>query len=156
MRLLFILVAFVVLAGLPAAAQDKKKSEKKQPDPAFAAVTDDPKLPRVLLIGDSISIGYTVPVQKLLKGKANVHRIPLNGGPTTNGTANIQKWLGDKKWDVIHFNWGLHDVKYMAGGERQVSNADYEKNLRSLIETMKKTGATLIWCSTTPVPAPGT
>ena len=51
-------------------------------DPAFAPVTDDPKLPRVLLIGDSISIGYTIPVRKLLEGKANVHRIWENGGPT--------------------------------------------------------------------------
>lgn len=126
------------------------------PNPAFKPVTDDPKLPRVLLIGDSISIGYTVPVQKLLQGKANVHRIPTNGGPTINGVKNIKAWLGTKKWDVIHFNWGLHDVKYMAGGERQVGNADYEKNLRALIPQMQKAGTTVIWCSTTPVPAPGT
>jgi hypothetical protein len=66
-------------------------------------------LPRVLLIGDSISMGYTLDVRELLKGKANVHRIPTNGGPTTNGLKNIKAWLGDSKWDVIHFNWGLHD-----------------------------------------------
>ncbi len=59
----------------------------------------------MLLIGDSISIGYTMPVRKLLEGKANVHRIPTNGGPTKNGIANIDNWLGTKKWDVIHFNW---------------------------------------------------
>src|SRR4051812_8323674 len=46
---------------------------KPKPNPAFAEVKDDPSLPRVLLIGDSISIGYTVPVRKLLQGKANVH-----------------------------------------------------------------------------------
>jgi acyl-CoA thioesterase-1 len=152
MRLLFILVVFVVLTGLPALAQDKKKSEKKQPDPAFAAVTDDPKLPRVLLIGDSISIGYTVPTRKLLEGKANVHRIPENGGPTTNGRAKIKKWLGDSKWDVIHFNWGLHDIK-MDTGKHQVPVGEYEKNLRELVLTMKATKARLIWASTTPVPA---
>src|SRR5262249_4795155 len=84
---------------------------KGKADPAFAPVKDDPALPRVLLIGDSISIGYTVPARKLLQGKANVHRIPENGGPTSNGSAKLDKWLGDGKWDVIHFNWGLHDLK---------------------------------------------
>ena len=34
--------------------------------PEFAFVEDDPALPRVLLIGDSISIGYTMPVRKRL------------------------------------------------------------------------------------------
>lgn len=121
-------------------------------DPAFEPVTDDPKLPRVLLIGDSISMGYTVPVRSLLKGKANIHRIPDNGGPTTNGLAKLQKWLGDGKWDVIHFNWGLHDLKIMPDGKRQVTPEAYEKNLRELVRRLKTTGAKLIWASTTPVP----
>jgi acyl-CoA thioesterase-1 len=138
------LAATVLFAGL-AAAQPK-------PDPALAPIKDEAGLPRVLLIGDSISIGYTLPTRELLKSKANVHRIPTNGGPTINGTANIDKWLGDGKWDVIHFNWGLHDVKKDAAGKHQVSIEDYEKNLRQLVERMKKTGAKLIWASTTPVP----
>lgn len=126
------------------AAQEKN-------DPAFAPVTDDPKLPRVLLIGDSISIGYTVPVRKLLQGKANVHRIWENGGPTTTGVEKIDAWLGTGKWDVIHFNWGLHDLKYVKD-RQQVSLEDYEKNLRELVKKLQATGAALIWCSTTPVP----
>ena len=70
-------------------------------------------LPNVLIIGDSISIGYTLPTRALLKEKVNLHRIPTNGGPTTKGLSEIEKWLGNKKWDLIHFNWGLHDLKYM-------------------------------------------
>ena len=127
---------------LLAAAQEK--------DPAFAPVTDDPKLPRVLLVGDSISIGYTLPVRRLLEGKANVHRIPENGGPTSNGTAKIDKWV-EGKWDVIHFNWGLHDLK-LVDGKHQVSLEDYGKNLRELVKKLKATGAKIVWASTTPVP----
>ena len=63
----------------------------------------------------------------------------------------IEKWLGDGKWDVIHFNWGLHDLKYM-GDKQQVPLAEYEKNLARLVARLKKTGAKLIWCATTPVP----
>lgn len=60
--------------------------------PAFAPVVDQPGLPRVLLIGDSISIGYTVVVRKILAGKANVHRIPENGADTANGLQKIDSW----------------------------------------------------------------
>lgn len=126
------------------------------------AFAEDPvKLPRVLLIGDSISIGYDAPVKKRLAGKAVVQRPKTNCGPTTKGLAEIDKWLGRGKWDVIHFNWGLHDLKYISPGgklvevskgKQQVLIDQYEKNLRKLVARLKKTGAKLIWCSTTPVP----
>ena len=69
---------------------------------AWDFVQDDPKLPRVLLIGDSVSRGYTQATRKVLAGKANVHRAPANCGPTASGIKNIEVWLGDGKWDVIH------------------------------------------------------
>jgi len=125
---------------------------EKQINPAFAEVIDDPALPRVLLIGDSISIGYTVPVRELLKGVANVHRIPENAGPTKNGVEHIGDWLGEGKWDVIHFNFGLHDLKIMDDGNHQVEIEAYATNLRKIIESMHATGAKLIWANTTPVP----
>ena len=156
--LLSLLLTFVVLGAVrPVGAADDSKPAaprpaRRAPHPSLAPIADDPALPRVLLIGDSISMGYTLPVREKLRGKANVHRIPTNGGPTTNGTANLAKWLGDAKWDVIHFNWGLHDLKYMPDGKRQVSPEDYEQNLAALVKQMKATGATLLWCSTTPIP----
>jgi hypothetical protein len=112
---------------------------------AWDFVQDDPKLPRVLLIGDSISRGYTQDVRKAMAGKANVHRAPENCGPTANGVKKIEIWLGDGKWDVIHFNFGIHDRKTPA--------ADYEQRLETLIARMKQTGAKLIFATTTPVPA---
>jgi acyl-CoA thioesterase-1 len=138
----FLLCALVTIAF----AQQPAKSD------VMAPIEDQPGLPRVLLIGDSISIGYTKPVRDLLKDKANVHRIPTNGGPTKNGVANIDKWLGAGKWDVIHFNWGIHDLKHMPDGKRQVEPEDYEKNLRTLVAKLKATGAKLIWATTTPIP----
>jgi len=120
-------------------------------------------LPHVLIIGDSISIGYTLPTRELLKGKVNLHRIPTNGGPTIKGLTEIDKWLGKRKWDLIHFNWGLHDLKYMGkdgtnlvpkekGGVVQVPLADYEKNLEKLVVRMKKSAKQLVWRNTTPIP----
>ena len=111
---------------------------------AWDFVDDDPKLPRVLLIGDSVSRGYTQSVRKALMGKANVHRAPANCGPTSLGMKKIDVWLGDGKWDVIHFNFGIHD--------RNTPLVDYSQRLEQLVERMKKTGATLVWASTTPIP----
>lgn len=135
-----------------AATKVAVKAKAKAPNPAMAEITDVAGLPRVLLIGDSISIGYTLNVRKEMEGKANIHRIPTNGGPTKNGTASLTKWLGTGKWDIIHFNFGLHDLRHMEDGKRQVEPEDYEKNLRTLVAEMKKTGAKLIFGTTTPVP----
>lgn len=146
------------------------KAPARKPDPSLAPVADVPGLPRVLLIGDSISMGYTIPVRELLKGQANVHRIPANGGDTGSALEKIDTWLlGNPPvkaapgapaphWNVIHFNWGLHDLKHWKDNKLdlagpQVSSVEqYEKNLRALVAKLQATGAKLIWCSTTPVP----
>lgn len=122
------------------------------PNPAFAPITETPGLPRVLLIGDSISIGYTPVVRELLAGKANVLRIPTNGAFTRFSLEHIDEWLGAGKWDVIHVNWGLHDLKIMEGGLHQVPLKEYSENLDALLTRLERTGAKLIFATTTPVP----
>ena len=126
--------------------------------------SDHPNLPRVMIIGDSISVGYTDGVREELAGTANVYRVQGNAGPSSSGVQHIDEWIasGTGQWDVIHFNFGLHDVKLGTGGKdnrpyptadgHQVPAADYERNLRAIVARLKRTGATLIWCSTTPIP----
>ena len=111
---------------------------------AWDFVQDKPGLPRILLIGDSVSRGYTQAVRKVLDGKVNVHRAPENCGPTANGLKKIEIWLGDGKWDVIHFNFGIHD--------RNTALEDYQARLEQLVERMAKPGAKLVWATTTPIP----
>ncbi len=118
----------------------------------LARVQDVPGLPRVLLIGDSISIGYTLAVRERLKGLANVHRIADNAGSSSVGLKNLSTWLGQGQWDVIHFNFGIHDAKFLSPGKQQVPPDAYERNLRELVRRLKETRAKLIWCTTTPVP----
>jgi hypothetical protein len=121
-------------------------------------------LPCALIIGDSISQGYTWLVRDLLKGKVNVDRPRTNCGDTKNGLANIDAWLGDRQWDVVHFNWGLHDLCYRHPDAEVYGNRDkvkgtiavepdqYRENLEKLVERMKSSAKTLIWASTTVVP----
>ncbi|MEN3941388.1 SGNH/GDSL hydrolase family protein [Prosthecobacter sp. SYSU 5D2] len=125
--------------------------------------------PRVLILGDSISIGYTPFVQTTLAEEMSVMR-PMRGekaencSSTTAGVENIDRWLAidGGKWDVIHFNWGLHDLKHVKADGKTVSDQAgdpplnaveiYEKNLREIVAKLKATGAKLIFATTTPVP----
>jgi lysophospholipase L1-like esterase len=121
-----------------------KRDKLARRSTAWDFVKDDPTLPRVLLIGDSVSRGYTQAARKALAGTANVHRAPANCGPTTSGLKHIDAWLADGKWDVIHFNFGIHD--------RNTPVADYASRLEQLVTRLKQTGATLVWATTTPIP----
>ena len=173
---LILLISLLVVAH-PAGAADvvsqagqTTKSGKEKPSWAF---TPDAKLPNVLILGDSISVGYTLDVRSLLAGRANVFRpISANGksaencSGTTKGVQAIDRWLAGSKWDVIHFNFGLHDLKHVAksGDEtatsnmsdpRQASVERYAKNLEVIVRKLQATGARPVFATTTPV-APGT
>ena len=139
----------------------KKPARVKTPDPALQPITDVAGRPRVLLVGDSISMGYTLPVRELLKDTANVHRALGNSGDTTRGLQQLDTWLGTGTWAVIHFNFGLHDLKWLDAQGKYVAPEQgkqvtplpaYEANLRQLVTRLKATGARLVWCATTPVP----
>ncbi|MEP3477636.1 MAG: SGNH/GDSL hydrolase family protein [Fuerstiella sp.] len=128
---------------------------------------------RVLLLGDSISIGYTPFVQVAMKQNTDVVRPmsnrtrPENCAGTTNGIQRIDEWLqlGNGNFDVIHFNWGLHDLKRVNAKTRKNSNSPddphqaspkvYEQQLRQIVSKLKQTNAKLIFATTTPVPEGG-
>jgi lysophospholipase L1-like esterase len=161
---LILLVASLV--GLTAEAAEEKfftpeRDRLKSPAEAGTARED---AVNVLLIGDSIMGGYFKGVQKELAQEANVVRHPGNAGDTRNGLKRLDEWLGDTKWDVIHFNWGLHDLCYRHPESKEQGNRDkvkgtisvpideYEKNLETLVVRLEKTGAKLIFATTTKVP----
>lgn len=103
-------------------------------------------LPKVLLIGDSITNGYHGVVTEQLKGKAVVAKLATSksvGDPAL--LAQVSLVLGECRFDVVHFNNGMHGWDY--------TEEDYRKALPDLIATIKKgaPGAKLIWATTTPV-----
>ncbi len=136
---------------------------------AFVNPAQSSSVPRVLIIGDSISIGYTDVVRNNLKGVADVFRPPVNCQHTGHGLKHIGAWLGTDKWDVIHFNFGIWDThlldaqgklfarmaedKNSPTGDIRVRHTpeQYRENLTKLTEILQKTGAKLIWASTTPI-----
>lgn len=113
--------------------------------------TKAPSLPNILLIGDSISGGYEKQVKQALQGKANVVKNEGNAEWTGTGLKKIDSYLGDTKWDIIHFNWGLWDLYGWRYHDEDRSPEAYAKRLDQLVSRMKKTEAKLIWATTTPV-----
>jgi hypothetical protein len=69
------------------------------------------ELPRVVLIGDSIRLGYAPRVAERLSGKAVVISPAENGGDSANVLAHLDEWVLRHKPDVVHLNCGLHDLK---------------------------------------------
>jgi lysophospholipase L1-like esterase len=132
-----------------------------------------PTLPRVLVLGDSISMGYTPFVQETLQSEALVvrpmirHAAAENCAGTDKGLQELDRWLslGGGTWDVIHFNFGLHDLKHVDAGTGKNSNnpqdpqqtppPEYERQLRDIVARLQQTGARLVFATTTPVPEGG-
>lgn len=139
--------------------------------PEFKFVENNPDQPNVLIYGDSISIHYTQRVRKALEGKANVYRLFRNGGDSSTFVPKMTKMhdaicndqLVDPltfQWDVIQFNVGLHDLKYLLDGKHDKVNGqlvssieDYKKNLVGIVAYLKDLApnAKLIFATTTPV-----
>ena len=135
-------MAFLILSSLALCGVLAAEPENNAKD----AASD---LPRVLIIGDSISIGYMDPLVEILKGKAVVDHNEGNAQHSGYGLENLDAWLGTTHWDVIHFNFGLHDLKYVddsgknvkskEAGHLQVSVVQYRKNLERIVKRLKKT-----------------
>jgi acyl-CoA thioesterase-1 len=121
----------------------------------------------IRLVGDSIAQGYISGVRRMLKEEANIrtvdysHSIIINSESSDGGKRQFENWLGKKPWGVIHFNSGLHDLKYVdkdghkasvTKGRQNIPVDQYEKNLEAWVVLLKKTGAKLIFATTTPVP----
>ena len=111
-------------------------------------VTDANKddLPRVLLIGDSITRGYFGEVEKHLAGKAYCARLTTSKCVSDPSFIDeVQLLLKHYRFAVIHFNNGLHGWGYTEDQYR-------DGLLKTLVAVKERAGdAKFIWATTTPV-----
>jgi len=157
-RFFLLTVALFALMTAPLPAQPADQGTKTDE----TSQNDEANLPKVLIIGDSISMGYMRPLQELLKGKAVVMHNPGNAAHSSHGREHLDEWLGDTEWDVIHFNHGLHDLKWVDdkgaatrsrdNGHLQIPLEEYEQNMEAIVKRLKKTKAKIIFATTTPFP----
>ncbi|QBG46573.1 SGNH/GDSL hydrolase family protein [Verrucomicrobia bacterium S94] len=127
----------------------------------------DPGRPRILIVGDSIVGGYYGATRNRFAGEAIVY----SGGTTYNDPHPDWKKIvdeyiakgGERGWDVIQFNWGLHAMKHVDTGNKtidadkpgariQFSPEEYIQQLELFVKELKRTGAQLVFATTTPIP----
>ena len=109
-------------------------------------------LPLVVLIGDSIRMGYQDQVVNQLAGRAEVWVPKENGGDSRNVLAHLDQWVFSRQPDLVHVNCGLHDLKRAFGAASEVSLAEYEGNVRQILQKLQRElNGAVVWATTTPV-----
>lgn len=120
---------------------------------------------KILIIGDSISLGYTPFVMKSMEDKAIVTHNKGNAQHSGYGLENIETWIQEDDYDIIQFNWGLWDLCYRHPDSKVQGNRDkingkltftleeYGENLEKIVAILKeKSNAKLIFVTTSYVP----
>ncbi len=118
---------------------------------------------QLILIGDSIRMGYEPFVRESLAGGSRVWGPSENGGDSANVLAHLDEWVLSRECDVVHMNCGLHDIKKPFAGDpasqvaqvaqvAQVPIESYRANLKEIFEKVTgRAGVKLVWATTTPV-----
>ena len=108
---------------------------------------------RVILIGDSIRMGYQAFVGKELEGTAHAWGPKENGGTSANVLAHLDEWVLSREAELVHLNCGLHDLKReFRAKEAAVPLAQYCANVEEIFSRLREgTQARLVWATTTPV-----
>jgi len=143
-RLFAALFPVIIVAHLVSA--DEPIRERIEWADIWVTDADKDNLPRVLLMGDSITRGYFGEVEKRLAGKACCARLTTSKCVSDPFFPDeVQLLLKQYKFAVIHFNNGLHGWGY--------SEDQYRDGLLRLMETFNEHGgnAKLIWATTTPI-----
>lgn len=107
----------------------------------------------IVLIGDSICMGYFNVVERLLGEEVQLW-MPEEGGKTTDYTlSHIGEWISGRRPDVVHINCGLHDLAQdFDAVEPRIPLAEYARNVQSILTYInEETGASIVWALTTPV-----
>lgn len=115
---------------------------------SFRYVRDNPNLPRILFLGDSVSRGAWVEIYNLFNSLslANIHGAPDNCGGFSIYDKYLSDWLGECPWDIIQFNVGLHF--------HSSDLHEYEVALTKVVQQLRNHSpkASIVFALTTPSP----
>ncbi len=109
----------------------------------------------VILLGDSIRLGYRATVAQKLEKVAHVWSPEENCAHSVNILINFRGWLEGRNPDVLHLNCGLHDIRTLVDGRSEilVPLEWYRRNVEAILALIGERcpQAKLIWATTTPV-----
>lgn len=112
------------------------------------------KMKKVLLLGDSIRMGYEPYVRESLKDLAEVCASQNNGCFAKYTLWGVNLWIKEFGIpDIVHWNNGIWDVHHEAPMvEALTPLEEYLETLRRIIQELSRTNAKIIFATTTPVP----
>ncbi|HVU27218.1 MAG TPA: SGNH/GDSL hydrolase family protein [Verrucomicrobiae bacterium] len=146
----FLFLAFLVRSVLSISAQPSTYSTSAHESIEWCDIwishANETNLPRVLLIGDSITRAYYPEVEKNLAGKAYVGRLTSSAFISDPALLmQIKMVLSQYKFDVIHFNNGMHGWTH--------SEREYAAAFPGFLKTIQEYAphAKLVWGNTTPL-----
>jgi len=176
-----LLCAVAMVAGQPAVCGRACKSDVQCPDARGvctyctrgacqrppASCVGGPKAanttkPQLLVLGDSISLGWSPVLFAMLEGYESQHA-PTNCGPASKGFECAGTWLGNRTWDVVLFNFGLHSLDrhrlpdgkpgtpFLPTGESETL-ANFTAEVTFIAKLVQKHAKKAVWVDTTPVP----
>lgn len=105
---------------------------------------------KVLLLGDSIRLGYGQKVKELLSDIAEVKMPEENCKWTKNTYWYFSIWAGEERYDVIHWNNGIWDLHHIDNGEHFCSLDEYLRDNERLAALIRKYTDKMIWATSTP------
>lgn len=106
---------------------------------------------KVVLIGDSIRMGYLPLVEKKCK-EAQVWGPEENCRHSIWALDHFESWVAEKNPDLVHVNFGIHDAAPQEDGEHQILLAQYRLSLQRFIDKVKQLdNVQMIWATTTPL-----
>lgn len=114
---------------------------------------------KVLLLGDSIRMGYQSYVKELLKGKCEVYYDETDNGrfAAYNLWQANQMFKNYGKFDVVHWNTGYWDMNVEAPMTDAMTPIDeYVHFLKRILGEIRRNGAQSIFATTPPVLDKGT
>lgn len=113
---------------------------------------------KVLLLGDSIRMGYDDYVKDLLKGEYEVYYDAEDNGRFSSYTL----WQANQffkhygKFDLVHWNNGYWDMNIEAPMEEAMHPVDeYVHFLRRILGEIRRNGAVPVFATTTPILSAG-
>lgn len=125
-----LIILFHIIILLPSCQQENSGNpiQKEIVETNVCSMDDSNGKPGILIVGDSVSTGYTSRLKRQFPSNQVIHN-SCNARNTRNGIENINEWASHlNQWEICTINHGLHDIHpaYRVEVDEYLSNLEYE------------------------------
>lgn len=137
------LILILLLSVYSCGKKDDKKACNEQMEALDGRTT-------ALIVGDSISIGYTPKIKSEFPSIQVIHN-ECNAQGTRKGKLNIERWAAhSSRWSFCTINHGMWDLEKNSPQTTEIE--EYLRNLEFEVNTLKAVCDVIIFNTTTRIP----